>query len=339
MKRWSAWLLVLALMTAAPALAADGITEFGRRDAAARLVIWGATDLDELRPVLGRFLAQRPDLAITYVDIQTAELYQRLRDRVIEQPDLAISSAADLQIKLVNDGFAREHVPPADSALPQGASWRGQAFGISVEPAVIVYSRDFSRLGTPPRSRQELARMLESDQGALNDRIATYDIAQSGIGYLFASQDSLYSSTFATLAQGLGRARVRLYCCSADILRDIESGAVLVGYNVLGSYALARRRQGAPIEIVLPEDYTLVLSRVAFIPRAARRPDLGGQLLDFLLSAPAQVALPKLADYGDMTRTTAHPIVLNPSLLVFLDSLRRSRFIRGWRALVAPAAN
>lgn len=88
----------------------------------------------------------------------------------------------------------------------------------------------------------------------------------------------------------LGRAHVRLYCCSGEILDGIEKKALLVGYNVLGSYALARKQRGAPIEIVLPEDYTLVLSRVALIPRAARRPDLSEAFLNYLLSPDVQKA-------------------------------------------------
>jgi ABC-type Fe3+ transport system substrate-binding protein len=49
----------------------------------------------------------------------------------------------------------------------------------------------------------------------------------------------------------------------------IEQGEVLIAYiayNVLGSYAQARASGGAPIGIVQPRDYTLIMSRVAVIP-------------------------------------------------------------------------
>ena len=42
----------------------------------------------------------------------------------------------------------------------------------------------------------------------------------------------------------------RVLEASGEILDEIEKQTLLVGYNVLGSYALARKQRGAPIEIV-----------------------------------------------------------------------------------------
>uniref|UniRef100_A0A9E8CS92 Uncharacterized protein n=1 Tax=Bosea sp. NBC_00436 TaxID=2969620 RepID=A0A9E8CS92_9HYPH len=73
----------------------SGVRRFGAENAAAQLVIWGSTGLGELA-------GERP--------------------------------APDLAIKLVNDGFARDHKRAKNITLPAGASWRNQAFGISAEP-------------------------------------------------------------------------------------------------------------------------------------------------------------------------------------------------------------
>jgi two-component system sensor histidine kinase TctE len=134
------------------------------------------------------------------------------------------------------------------------------------------------------------------------------------------------------------------------MLDAIERGDVLIGYNLLGSYALTRKMRGSPIEIVMPEDYTLWLSRVALIPRGAPHPELGRRLLNYLLSAEGQsrlgtqtmmrplatplnsVEIPGIRPHA---KVQAQPIALNPSLLVFLDHLKQERFIRSWRALVA----
>jgi two-component system sensor histidine kinase TctE len=325
--------LGLALMSPATASAADAVTHFGPRDASTRLVIWGSTDLAELRPVIESFLDRHPEISIAYSDVQSAELYDRIRAGEPEPPDLTISTAADLQIKLVNDGFAHEHEPPSP-ATPHLPSWRNAAFGISVEPAVIVYNSTLSALGPPPQSREQLARFVDRHRDRLRGRVATYDIGQSGLGYLFATQDSIHSSTYTTLMQSLGRADVELSCCSGEMLDKIEKGDVLIAYNVLGSYALGRKQRGASIEIVLPADYTLILSRVAMIPRDAKRPDLGGVFLDFLLEPDVQARFAKLESYRPDAKIPAQPIALNASLLVFLDPIKRAGFIKTWQALV-----
>lgn len=328
----------LALLVADAGLAAERVARFGPEKAAAELVVWGATDLEELRPAIEGFLAQRPNVSIVYHDLQSTVLYQQIRSGRPEAPDMVISSAADLQIKLANDGFARDHKLAKTISLPSWASWRNQVFGISVEPAVIVFHQSLNRLGPLPRSRTELIHLLAKHSTELDGRVATYDLDQSGLGYLFASHNSLYSTNYTTLTQLLGRAHARLFCCTGDILDAIEKETILVGYNLLGSYALARKQRGAPIEIVLPTDYTLVLSRAALIPRTAKRPDLSGAFLDYLLSSESQQRFGNLDRYGATSLTATHPIVLNPSLLLYLDPVKRTKFIKTWRELIGESA-
>ncbi|AOO85170.1 hypothetical protein BHK69_30475 (plasmid) [Bosea vaviloviae] len=326
------------MIMAGTVAAAEKVTRFGPPNAAAQLVIWGSTDLDELRPAIEGFLAQKPNVAILYHDLQSTVLYEQIRAGAPPAPDLAISSAADLQIKLVNDGFARDHKLAKDITLPPWASWRSQAFGISVEPAVIVFHQSLAQLGPLPRSRADLIRMLVKHSALLDGRVATYDLELSGLGYLFANHDALYWTNYTTLMQLFGRAHARLSCCSGEMLNEIEKQTVLVGYNLLGSYALARKQRGAPIEIVLPDDYTLVLSRVALIPRTAKAPDLSGAFLNYLLSPEIQKRFANLERYDSAPVSAAHPIVLNPSLLVYLDPVKRAKFIKTWRSLIGAGA-
>ena len=49
------------------------------------------------------------------------------------------------------------------------------------------------------------------------------------------------------------------------MLERVGSGEHLIAYNVFGSYALARAKKDPSIGWLLPEDYTLVTSRVALI--------------------------------------------------------------------------
>ena len=62
------------------------------------------------------------------------------------------------------------------------------------------------------------------------------------------------------------------------MLEKASSGEHLLGYNVLGSYALVRAKKDPGLGVVLPKDYTLVLSRVMFIGKSAKQPERGQAL-------------------------------------------------------------
>ena len=71
-------------------------------------------------------------------------------------------------------------------------------------------------------------------------RVATYDIEASGLGYLFAFADSQQATTFGSLIEAFARSGAVATCCSTEIIDGVASGRYLVGYNILGSYALDR---------------------------------------------------------------------------------------------------
>ena len=312
-----------------------------------RLTIRAATDLSAMAPLIADFQLLRPDVTVHHIDMSTAELYAHAVAHVDDpQADLLISSAADLQVKLVNDGLTRPHVSPATAALPDWANWRDEAFGFTFEPVVMVYNTDKLSAAEAPRSRDDLAELLRRQPDRFKLRVATYDASASGVGYLLASLDSILYSAYWRLVTMLGAANTRLYCCSGDILDAVERGDALIGYNVLGSYARARVKAGAPVGMVFPAGYTLVAARVAVIPRNAPQPQLAAEFIDYLLSdrgqriiaGPAALYAISATAPGDAAATglreaaggTLRPIGLSPSLLVFLDAQKRERFLQLW---------
>jgi iron(III) transport system substrate-binding protein len=128
------------------------------------------------------------------------------------------------------------------------------------------------------------------------------------------------------------------------LLDRVASGNLLLAYNELGSYAQARIDAGAPLAIVQPEDYTLVLLRTAVIPRAAAHPEQARSFLDYLLSPRGQrvlateARLSPVLPQSDAPARTVRPITLGPGLMVYLDTLKRRQFLETWRATVQPNA-
>ncbi len=332
----------------APAWAVEPVLYPAPEPERGRLLVHAATDRSAMEALVRGFQALRPDVAVTYLDLNTNELFATVTNPALgDVPDLVLSSAMDLQAKLVNDGWTQPHRSSATARVPPWANWRDEAFGFTLEPAVIVYRRGELAESELARSRPELIRALVDHPERYRGRVATYDIAASGVGYLFAAQDAVLSSQFWRLALALGSVQVRLMPTSADILDAIEAGSVLVGYNVLESYARARERAGAPIEIIQPADYTLVMSRVATIPAGARHANLAKLFLDYLLSEQGQevvggaAGLAAIAPAGRPASALAgegglQPIVLGPALLAFLDPMRKSRFLADWAVTVQP---
>lgn len=312
-----------------------------------QLLIEGSTDVEPFAPVLKAFSRRAPDLAIRYEEVLTNELYQRARKACrgdAPAADLVISSAIDLQVKLVNDRCAQPHVSPLTQALPSWANWRNEVFGFSFEPAVIVYNRKKIAPADIPRSRFDLIDMLRPPDNPYVGKIATYDIEQSGLGYLFAFADSQHATTFGRLIEALGRNHVVATCCSAEIIDRVAEGRYLLAYNMLGSYALARAAVDPRIGVVAPSDYTLILARAALIPRQAKHPSAAKRFVDFLLSADGRRQLTKaklivpVGSEGDAPRlisggaSTLRPIALSPALLVGLDQQKRELFLKLWHA-------
>ncbi|MDN3720654.1 extracellular solute-binding protein [Roseibium salinum] len=177
--------------------------------------------------------------------------------------------------------------------LPDALSWRDELWGITREPAVIVYNRDLVPPGDVPRTRFDLLDLLRPFDTPYAGRIATYDIEESGLGYLFAFADAQEASTFGALQESFGRSRTVSTCCSAEIIQGVAEGRYLMAYNVLGSYAQDFQQRDERIGIVLPSDYTLVLSRALMIPKQAKNKLPAKEFLDFLLSPEGTFELQK----------------------------------------------
>ena len=314
------------------------------------LTIAGPTDTPVVAPLIQGFQSQRPDVTVVYREMGSRELYEAAVAGQLKDVDVLMSSASDLQIRLANDGYALSYSSPYAAKLPSWAIWRHEVYGFTFEPAVIVYNPKRYTEATVPRSRQDLLRLLERDAAKLRGRIGTYDISASSVGYLLAEQDELVSSNFWGLANAMGQAGVRLSATSAEILDAIENDQIDIGYNILGSYALSRQAAGAPIGVVFPQDYVLVLARSVLIARKAPSPELGRALVDWLLSPAGQQVASSHAALGSIMEDTpgrwtseavlarsqgiVQPVVLSPALLVGLDQRRHSRFVQNWIRLV-----
>ncbi|WP_170404651.1 ABC transporter substrate-binding protein [Ruegeria arenilitoris] len=331
-------ILLFCLMFALPGTlsAQEATASFGGGDDP--MLIRSTTDIAIIAPVLERFVELNPDLVITYEQWGSNALFQHSRTvcKGGKTPaDVVFSSAIQQMVWLVNSACAHRYRSSRTEALPDARRWRDELWGITTEPAVIAYNKELLEDQHIPRNRFALLDAMRTQPDLLRGRVATYDIAASGLGYLFAYGDSLEATTFGSLIEGFARIDAVATCCSSEIIRDVAEGRFLIAYNVLGSYVANADAPG--VGVILPEDYTLVLSRALMIPAQARNKDAATGFLDFLLSPEAQnlLAASGLVAPMDATETGLTPsarrfIALSPALLVARDQNRRAELFKLW---------
>lgn len=313
------------------------------------LTIYSSLDQQISTPLLEAFQKQNPTLKIIYEDLQTLDIYERIIRETDENgttADLVFSSAMDLQMKLVNDGYAQRVNVANARNWPGWANWRNTAFALTYEPSVVVYHKPSFTDIAPPQNRKELREVLRNNSDRLYGKVGTYDIERSGLGYLFLALDQEHSRNIWSLVRGLGATGVKLYSSSSAILERVSDGRFSLGYNILGSYAANWAKNNPDLGIILPNDYTIVMSRIALVPVAASSPEYGALLLNFLMSETGQQIManeveltaihPTLkgkntarylrSKHGNQLR----PIPVSPGLLVFLDQVKRARLIKKW---------
>lgn len=341
------------LAAAALALLLLAGCRWGERDAAGSargvVTVYSTTDTAIFAPVIADFHKVNPAIELRYVELDAAPLFDRfLREANSGHPvaDLVFSSAMDLQVKLVNDGYAQPHHSAAAQTLPPAARWRNEIFGLTFEPVVMVASPALLADKDTPRTRFDLVKSLRERPEFWRGRIGTYDIERSSVGYLLAAQDARQSSEFGALVESLGHADARTYANTSALIDDIAAGRVALGYNVLGSYAQRSVERWARLRIVYPEDYTLAVVRAAFIPRTAPNAAGAHAFLEYLLSVRGQRILATRSNLAAASTAVAgpfgrlgvqgaavgplRPIPIGPGLLTYLDRQKRERFLTNW---------
>ncbi|WP_230635996.1 ABC transporter substrate-binding protein [Sphingomonas sp. Leaf4] len=312
-------------------------------------IVYGNADTAELASVLAAFRSTYPGVRVRYADLNSIDIYRRL---VIEtrsgkrSADLVWSSAMDLQVKLINDGLAQAYASPEKPALPPTAVWKNMGYGVTAEPIGIVYNRRLIPDTKMPRSHAALTQLLRARAKLFTGRVTTFDPARSNVGYLYLTQDMAATRDTRDLLAAIAATKPVLAANTEPMLAAVAAGRQAIAYNVIGSYALERAKSDRRIGVVFPSDYTLVTSRIAFVPRAARAPASAKLFLDFLLSRRGQSLLARASLWPVRTDVPARrlppaqarPIRVGPQLLVNLDRITRQRFLREWRRVLTGAS-
>jgi iron(III) transport system substrate-binding protein len=314
-----------------------------------KLVVYGATDSKAVQPLVKDFSALYPGIVVEYNDMNSTEVYNRFISEAAaggDTADVLWSSAMDLQIKLAAGGYALPYKSVEAAKIPGWAMWKDMAYGTTFEPAAFVYNKRLVTGAEIPQTHADFARIIS--QPKFKDKVTTYDIEKSGVGFMFMTQDAQDYPQFGALEQGFGTAQVRVQSSTGTMLERISSGENLIGYNVLGSYALVRAKTDPSLGVVMPKDYTLVMSRVQFINKSAKHPNAAKLWLDYILSKRGQTVIANdsklFAIRADVTGETTSaelikeigeknikPLPVSPAVTEYLAPVKRMAFLKRWK--------
>jgi iron(III) transport system substrate-binding protein len=314
-----------------------------------KLVIYSTTDAVSANPLVKDFEALYPGIKVEYSDLNSTELYNRFIAEAAANngtADLLWSSAMDLQVKLVNDGQGLAYPSPEIKSLPKWAVWKDSAYGTTYEPTAIVYNKRLVPEADVPKDHTALLKLLEAKPDAYKGKVTAYDPERSGVGFLFCNEDIKNFPAAWDLFKAMGKTGAKFYTSAGAMMERVASGEHTIAYGIFGSYALARSRKDPNVGIVLPSDYTMVTSRVAFISKHAKSPNAAKLFLDYMLSKRGQEVVAKADLYtlrddieGEATVKAvtkaigdrARPVPIDQTLLETLDQTKRLAFLSKWQ--------
>ncbi len=319
-----------------------------------QVVIYGTTDTKAVDPLLKDFEALYPGIKVEYNDLNSTELYNRFISEVAAGSgtcDITWSSAADLSIKLVNDGNALAYKSPETANLPKWANWKDMAYGTTYEPISFIYNKRLVAAGEVPKTHADIAKILANPK--FKGKMVSYDPERSGVGFMYITQDMKHFKDFWPMANAMGAAGMKVYTSTGAMMEKISSGEALLGYNIIGSYAFMKAKKDPSIGYVYPSDYTVVMSRIMFISKQAKHPSAAKLWADYILSARGQQVISDKADLfsirsdikGETTMATlskqlgkaAKPIPIGKETIEYLDQKKRLDFLNKWQGAMGTA--
>ncbi len=315
-----------------------------------KVVVYSTTDAKLVQPLIKDFEAAFPGIKVEYTDMNSTEVYNRFISENAANAtsaDAVWSSSMDLQMKLAADGLALPYKSPEIPALPAWAHWKDTVYATTFEPIAIVYNKRLVAADEVPKTHADFVKLLNTKADKFQKKVTTYDAEKSGVGFMLVNQDAKLNPQFWDLVKAMGARGVNMQSSTGTMMERISSGENLIGYNILGSYALTRAKKDPSIGIAFTTDYNLVLSRLAFVAKNAKNPNAGKVWVDYLLSKRGQTITAEQAElYSIRTDITGKdsgvafakelgsavkPIPVSTDLLTGLDQTKRLEFLKRWQ--------
>ncbi|WP_280171631.1 ABC transporter substrate-binding protein [Agrobacterium pusense] len=310
--------------------------------------IYTSTDAAQSQKLQDAFTAKY-GIKIAYNDLGTNGAYNQVISEAAASQvtaDVVWSSAMDLQMTLVQDGYAEEYASPEAANLPAWAAYKNVLYGTTVEPIGMIYNTKALTEDKLPKTYADLITFLKDNKGELQGKVATFDPEKSGSGFLNHSNDAKNRPDFWDLAKAMGDDGVKIYSSSGGMKETVVSGENVIAINIIGSYALDWINESPNLGVHFATDYTPAFSRLALVTKGAPHPNAAKVFVDFLLSKEGQSLLAEgglpsvredvsaglnIKTLNERVGGGLKPIAVDEGVLEYMDQMKRVQFLNDWK--------
>ncbi|MBB6220054.1 ABC transporter substrate-binding protein [Rhizobium leguminosarum] len=311
--------------------------------------IYTSTDAAQSQKLQDGF-TKKYGIKIAYNDLGTNGAYNQVISEAAAgqtTADLVWSSAMDLQMTLVQDGYASEYASPEAANLPVWANYKNTLFATTVEPIGVIYNTKALPEDKLPKTYADMITFLKENKSTLQGKVATFDPEKSGSGFLHHSNDARNRKDFWDLAKAMGDDGAKIYSSSGGMKETVVSGENVIAINIIGSYALAWVKESPNLGVHFATDYTPAFSRLALITKDAPHANAAKLFVDFMLSAEGQSllaegGLPSVREdvtaglnvktLNERVGGGLKPIAVDEGILEYMDQMKRVQFLNDWKA-------
>ncbi|CAH2405537.1 ABC transporter substrate-binding protein [Mesorhizobium ventifaucium] len=340
--------LVAVTLPLSPVLAQDAaLIEAAKKEGT--VSVYTSTDSAQSQKLQDAF-TKRYGIAIAYNDLGTNGAYNQVISEAAAgqvTADVVWSSAMDLQMTLVKDGYAQEYASPEAANIPAWANYKNILFGTTVEPIGVIYNTKALTEDRLPKTYADMITFLKNNKTELQGKVATFDPEKSGSGFLHHSNDARQRKDFWDLAKALGEDGAKIYSSSGGMKETVVSGENVMAINIIGSYALDWVKESPNLGVHFASDYTPAFSRLALVVNNAPNPNAAKLFVDFLLSQEGQSALAEgglpavrkdatgglnIDTLNERVGGGLKPITVDEGLLDYMEPTKRVQFLNDWKA-------
>ncbi|QRM56195.1 ABC transporter substrate-binding protein [Sinorhizobium sp. BG8] len=311
--------------------------------------VYTSTDAAQSQRLQDAF-TKKYGISIAYNDLGTNGAYNQVISEAAAgqtTADVVWSSAMDLQMTLVQDGYASEYTSPEAANLPSWAVYKNTLFGSTVEPVGVIYNTKALSEDRLPKTYADMITFLKDNKTELQGKVATFDPEKSGSGFLHHSNDARNRPDFWDLAKAMGDDGAKIYSSSGGMKETVVSGENVIAINIIGSYALDWVKESPNLGVHFAADYTPAFSRLILMTKDAPHPNAAKLFIDFMLSQEGQSLLAEgglpavredvtaglnVKTLNERVGGGLKPIVVDEGVLEYMDQMKRVQFLNDWKA-------
>ncbi|RVH31744.1 ABC transporter substrate-binding protein [Sinorhizobium meliloti] len=356
--RSTAFAVAAALMTAFAATAsaqevptgypADYADLIAKAKEEGTVSVYTSTDAAQSQKLQDGF-TKRYGIKIAYNDLGTNGTYNQVISEAAAgqtTADVVWSSAMDLQMTLVQDGYASEYASPEAGKLPSWANFKNMLYATTVEPIGMIYNTKALSEDKLPKTYADLITFLKDNKSMLQGKVATFDPEKSGSGFLHHSNDARNRNDFWDLAKAMGEDGAKIYSSSGGMKETVVSGENIIAINIIGSYALDWVKESPNLGVHFASDYTPAFSRLALITKDAPHSNAAKLFVDYMLSGEGQSLLAEgglpsvredvsaginIKTLNERVGGGLKPIAVDEGVLEYMDQMKRVQFLNDWK--------